>query len=161
MLWKKCRCAVNTQGHRGEIRATSDTYQVIYLQSAAVTLPTIFAARQYVTIHNDGPSVMQIWIDTMPSQSIQLGNGLAGPPIASSLPNMDPAASGIAPNVTLRPGQSVTLAVTSVLLVRALQGNLTGCYVISWCCPMGMGLNIAAAPRNWLESVAITFAHDN
>jgi hypothetical protein len=72
-------CTVSASGHCGEIDLKPGSYQVLYLQSPAATLPTIFGARQYVTIHNDGPGEMRVWIDTLPSQSVQLGGGLAGP----------------------------------------------------------------------------------
>lgn len=161
---RKCcttnKCNVAAEGHCGDIAVTAEAYQVIYLQSPAVTLPTIFGARQYITIHNEGPSALLIWIDTMPSNSIQLGGGLAGPPLPGSLPIMDPQAAGVAPNIVLLPKQSVTVAVASVVLVRAVNGYAKGCYVISWCCPVGMNLSLTGAiPPYWPPSIVTNGHH--
>lgn len=134
------RCAVSADGHCGCIEVERGKLQIVYLQSLAVTLPTMFGGRQYVTVTNEGPGAMRVWIDTMPSNSIQLLNGLAGPPVAGSQPDLAPSAADAA--FELAPGQSATVAVATVVIVGAVDRHAEGCYVISWCCPEGLDLHI-------------------
>ncbi len=143
-------CSVAADGHCGNIVANALGFEVIYLQSQAATLPTIFGARQYITIDNEGPGLLGVWIDSIPSNSIQLGGGLAGPPVPGSQPNLTPA---VPADFTLQPNQSATVAVESVVLVRAAAGTTNGHYVISWCCPTGLNLSIQASDKycpDWL-----------
>jgi hypothetical protein len=154
MSKKKTKCAVSADGHCGKIDVTSDAYQVIFLKSPAVILPKIFGGREYITLQNDGPGEMQVWIDTLPSESVQLFQGLAGPPVRRSRPVMDPAASNIPPSHILQPGQSSTVAVISNVLVRAVENETKGCYVLSWCCPKGVDLQVITLSLHpWLENV--------
>lgn len=147
-------------GHCGQIDLKAKASQVIYLQSQAVTLPTIFGGRQFLTIYNEGPGEMKVWIDTLPSQSVQLGGGLAGPPVADSLPQTDPQGAGIPPALPLKPGQSATVAVSTVVIVGTGQSPARGCYVISWCCPQGLNLSLTGDPSHprWFEGVIVASA---
>lgn len=141
----ECRvkhCQVEADGHCGCIEVSAGELQIVYLQSLALTLPVVFGGRQFVTLTNEGPGTLAVWIDTLPSQSIQLQNGLAGPPVAGSQPQLDPVAANLDPLLQLQPGQSVTVAVATVVLVQALGAPATGCYVLSWCCPEGLKLHV-------------------
>ena len=87
-------------------------YQVIFFRSVAV--PANDGERHYITIENEGPSDMRVWVDS----------------------DFHPEAAGVLPQLVLAPGQSGSVSAARLALVRpASAPKVKGNYVFSWCCP--------------------------
>jgi len=123
---------VQTNGHTGDIDVAFVVIPITPAPPGLVTptpptpLPTppgtqyIFfralatAAIHFITIENDGPSAMSVWVDA-PIQN---------PP------------SNVPPNFVLQKGQSITAVAGASVVVRAVAlPRAKGKYVVSWCCP--------------------------
>lgn len=139
---------LRTEGHRGDIRIAfiglppssvpsvpippqssgvpAGLYQVIYFRSPiAVDPPPAVWGLNIVTVENDGPSDMRVWVDS----------------------NLHPQASGLQPDLILTKGQSATVNGARLVLVRpAAPPGVKGGYVISWCCPVP-GPAVATEPE--------------
>jgi hypothetical protein len=104
------------EGHVGDINiktpptgSDDSPYQVIF-RSLSPTGPN------YITINNDGPADLKVWIDTP----------------------FNPEEIGIQPSFVIKPGQSSSVVATTCLLVKPMYTArpTLGDYVLSWCCPV-------------------------
>lgn len=110
------RWYATTEGHVGDINiktppsgSDDSPYQVIF-RSLAPTGPN------YITINNDGPADLKVWIDTP----------------------FNPEEIDIQPSFVIKPGQSSSVAATTCVLVKPMYTTMPtrGDYVLSWCCPV-------------------------
>ncbi len=98
-------------------------YQVVFLRS--VVVPTNEGERHYITIENDGPSDMRVWVDA----------------------GLHPEAVGVLPQLVLAPGQSDSVSAANLVLVRpASPPKVKGSYVFSWCCPTPRSIAVDQPP---------------
>ena len=121
---------VKTDGQRGDIKLDyvpfnpppkrvpapstipAGLYQVIFFRTAIAVGGNPTFERIYISIENEGPADMKIWADK----------------------GLHPESMNIVPDIVLGVGQSVTILVSNLVLVRPVDKSIQGNYAISWCC---------------------------
>ncbi|HOO53336.1 MAG TPA: hypothetical protein PLY09_11205 [Methanothrix sp.] len=116
VVGKPDKWEIVAHGHSGEIDAKSTSYQILYFKSNSMMIPP---PEMIITIENDGPSDLQVWVDRSYTTGLD--------PLGETPPIM--------PDLIIKKDQSSSVSAVFVVLVRTPSSSAKGNFVISWCCP--------------------------